>query len=245
MNYNPYAPPGAPVAPDAIAVAVGAPQPWTAGEVIGVAWAKFRENVPILLGSYFLVAVLGAGTGQVHNIARLAFHVPAQSGSSIGLALFGFLAGQCVAAFLQVGFLRMLLVTARGGQPTMAMLFSGADRFLPMLGCTLLISLAIVLGLILLIVPGVIVALGLAFSTIYVVDTPMGPIEAMKASWSATSGQKGEVFVLALYGCALGLVGALACCVGIFATVPVYMLGTVVAYTRLSGRGTVPLGTDP
>ena len=60
-------------------------------------------------------------------------------------------------------------------------MFSGAGRFLPLLGVLFLTLLAVMLGYALLIVPGIILALGLSFAQFYVVDQKMGPIDALKA----------------------------------------------------------------
>ena len=95
-------------------------------------------------------------------------------------------------------------------------------------------------GFVLLIVPGVILSLGLLLAPYYVVDAQMGPIAAMKASWGATRGQKGDVFVLVLAGVGLALLGLVMCFFGILATFPIYSVAVAAAYTRMSGLGVAP-----
>jgi uncharacterized membrane protein len=151
----------------------------------------------------------------------------------------GMLLGQVSAAYFQGGLTRIWLAVARGETPTFATLFAGADRFVPVLLLNLLMMATLVLGFALLIVPGVILYLGLFASQFYVIDAGMSPVDAMKASWAATRGQKGEIFLLILAGGGLCIAGLLMCCVGVVATFPIYFLATTIVFTRLSGRVTI------
>jgi hypothetical protein len=58
----------------------------------------------------------------------------------------------------------------------------------------------------------------------------------MKASWAATSGQKGKLFLFGLVGVLLIIGGYLACCVGLFVAFPVMMVSMATIYLRLSGQ---------
>jgi hypothetical protein len=61
----------------------------------------------------------------------------------------------------------------------------------------------------------------------------------MKASWAATKGQRGEVFVLGIAGFGLSLLGVLMCCVGWLATTPILYVSMAIAFVRMSGLGVV------
>jgi hypothetical protein len=100
-----------------------------------------------------------------------------------------------------------------------------------------MVGIVVVIGFVLLIVPGVIAMLGLYLTQFYVVEANMGPIEAMKASWESTKGQKGDIFVLILLSFFVILGGILAFCVGIFVAIPVIWVAMAIAYLRISGRG--------
>lgn len=243
MNHNPYAPPGAEV-PGAAAVAYGQPQPWTTGEALTLAWARFKEFAPVLILAYLLNLVLSMIVGQAGNIVTLAGGIRASSVAG-SLTAAGGVLGQIVAAYLQVGMTRIVLDAARGKAPEFGTLFAGGDRFFPLFLVNLLMALAILLGLVLLIVPGVIMGIGFSLAPFYVVDAGMGPIEAMKASWSATRGQKGEIFVLGIAAVGLSLLGMLMCCVGLLATSPILYVAMAVAFIRMSGLGTTAPLTGP
>src|SRR5262249_36576075 len=84
-------------------------------------------------------------------------------------------------------------------------------------------------------VPGVILGLGLSLSSYYCIDQKMGPIDAMKASWAATNGQKGKIFLFGLVAFLLIIAGYLACLCGAFVAIPVVMVAFATIYLRLSG----------
>jgi uncharacterized membrane protein len=157
--------------------------------------------------------------------------------ASVGLATA---VGWIVRSFFFVGLIRIWLAAARGQTPSFVVLFSGIDRFLPMLTVTLLTSLATSVGYALLIVPGIILTLGLALSQFYVVDAKMGPFAAMGASWQATRGYKGDLFVLGLAALGLLILGICMCFVGMSATFPIVAVAAAAAYTRMSGTGPAP-----
>jgi uncharacterized membrane protein len=239
VNYNPYAAPQAPVPPPQHALAYGQPQAWTAGEALSTAWARFKESGVVLVLSVFLFWIIAAIAGQLPNLLTLAGGFDSVA-ARVSIASASLLVQQVVAAFFEVGLTRIWLDTARAKTPELGTLFSGADRFLPVLLANLLVLLCTTLGFVLLIVPGVIVWLGLSLAKFYVIDAGIGPVEAMKASWTATRGQKGELFLLLLAGFGLALLGLLMCCVGVLATTPIYYVATAIAFTRISGLGIAP-----
>ncbi len=237
VNYNPYSPPTASQSAYAANAGTGQAQPWSSSEAVSLGWARFKDAWPVLVGSYFVMTLIVGGLGQVPAVLTVMKVVePASSGYYLVLAA-STVVSQCVGAFLQVGLLRVWLDAARGNPLSFGVLFSGGDRFLPMLGATILMLLAIGLGLVLLIVPGIIVSLGFFAAGFFVVDAEMGPIEALKASWAVTKGQKMNIFGLALAGVGLAIVGMLMCCVGFFATLPIYGVASAIVFVRLTGRG--------
>ena len=215
--------------------AVGAPEPWATGDALSSGWAAYKANwAPLTLG-YFVMAILGSVPGQLPGgLARLGViqaNTPGYWAVSIPLTLVGML----ISTFFTAGFIRASLKTIRGESASFGDFFSGPN-FLSFLGTAILSSLAIMVGLLLLlIVPGIILALGFFNAQFYCVDRRMGPIESLKASWDSTNGQKGDVFVFSLLGGLITLGGLLACCVGIFVAVPVVMVAHAIVYAKMSG----------
>jgi uncharacterized membrane protein len=102
------------------------------------------------------------------------------------------------------------------------------------LGAHILTVIAIALGFIALIVPGVILAMGLMFVPYLVIDRGLGPIEAMKESWRVTKGHKWQLFLLFLALIGINLLGVAALVVGLLVSVPITMLAAAHAYRTLT-----------
>ncbi len=73
-----------------------------------------------------------------------------------------------------------------------------AKLFINYVAASLLVTLLVSVGFMLLIVPGIILGLGLMFTYYIIVDKNLGPIEAMKESWNISKGYKMELFLLFL-----------------------------------------------
>lgn len=79
------------------------------------------------------------------------------------------------------------------------------------------------------------VTIRLSFAPFYVVDQGLEGVDAMKASWEATSMQKGNLILLALLAFVVSLIGLVALLVGIIpATMIIYMMWAV-AFRQLEG----------
>lgn len=242
MNYpyNPYAAPQAAPPPVQGPIQSGAPQPWTVGEVISIAWERFKVNWAVLVFTYFVMSLIVYALMFGVLFAVGASGVQPDSGAFVGIYLGVEVLLLVIISYFQVGLMRVWLEVARGGTPSFGLMFSGFDRFLPFLGFMLLFGILLDLGLLFLIVPGIILALALCLGQWFVVDAKMGPIAALTASWEATKGHKGDLFVLALASFGLWILGALMCGLGTFATFPLTFVAFGVAYTRMSGFGVVP-----
>src|SRR3989344_2927339 len=106
-------------------------------------------------------------------------------------------------------------------------------------GVKILTGIIIVIGLILLIVPGVIAILTLLFATYLVIDRNLGPIEAMKESARMTKGHRWNLFLLILALLGINILGAIALLVGLLVSIPVSILAVAHAYRTLAGNAGV------
>jgi len=92
----------------------------------------------------------------------------------------------------------------------------------------------LIIGLILLVVPGIIWAIKYMFFSYLIVDQELGPVEALKRSAEITQGAKWDLLLLGLLLAGINLLGALALLIGLFATVPTAMVATAFAYRKLA-----------
>lgn len=99
----------------------------------------------------------------------------------------------------------------------------------------ILLGLSVMLGLLLLVVPGIILSVVFAFAAYLVIERGLGPIASLKESARLTKGNRWQLFWLSLTLLGINLLGLLALVVGLLITAPVAMLASVHAYRVLSG----------
>jgi hypothetical protein len=185
-------------------------RPLSLGEVLDVAFGLYRSRfapllviavvcqlIPLCLAVYIQVS----SETEMHLLLRLGYYLLAVVLGSIGVAASTFVVSD---AYL--------------GRET-----SAADalaRAAPLIGrlivISILLSLVVFVGIILLIIPGVILFAGLLLSTVVaVIEAPPSATAAMNRSWVLTKGYKGKVLLtmivagllLAVPGIALGVIG--------------------------------------
>ncbi len=86
------------------------------------------------------------------------------------------------------------ITAGKGKTVVIKELFVGPGTALKLIGTLFLVMIAVGLSCLLLVIPGFFVAIKLQLSTFFVVDKGMSPIEAMSASWHATSGNWWTIF---------------------------------------------------
>jgi hypothetical protein len=140
--------------------------------------------------------------------------------SSVALTSVGAAVPQGLGYALGIGFVTLvvntilqgawisLLASAAQGSPLGfgPALGRGAAVALPLFASNLILGIGVGFATLLLIVPGVILALGLCTAGTSVVVARQNPFEALSESWNVTSGHKGTLFVAFLGTGAIGLV---------------------------------------
>jgi MFS family permease len=113
---------------------------------------------------------------------------------------------------------RMMFVQAvRDIRPDFNLLVSGfRENYLGIVLANLLVVALVMLGTILLIIPGIIVACRLAFVSYLVMDKKLDPIQAVEESWRLTRGYGWTVFFMAIVSFFIFIAGICLLVVGIF-----------------------------
>lgn len=197
------------------------------GEALRFGWDRFKANIPTLAVIAIIVWGLQAITSWL-----------ARDTEGVGRALvqfLGFLVGQLIA----MGWVRVSLALTDGQAITAEDLLPSADRFLAYALASILYALMVGVGLVLLIVPGVILAIVYAFYGFVIVDRGESTFAALRRSADLTRGHRGELFAFGLVLLGLNLLGALALGVGLLVTSPVSLIAVGYVYRRLAGP-TVP-----
>ena len=154
----------------------------------------------------------------------------ALSGSALGVIIFFAIINQTVAIFLNLGLIRIWLNLVSGKQATVGMIFGEGGKLFTTILATLLFGMAMGLGFLLLIVPGVYIALRYGQYMTAIVDKNMGVMDSLSYSSSITTNNRLPLFLFWLLAFLVMIAGLLALCVGIFVAMPIIWLGAIVAY---------------
>jgi uncharacterized membrane protein len=138
-----------------------------------------------------------------------------------------------LSMFLYPGFVVAGLKAVRGAKVEFTDLFAGLQRPGAILACSVLGGIATALGLLLLVLPGILVALALSQATFLIFDRGMGGLDSLKASWKLMAGYRWSFFLLVLAIIGINILGVLALCIGFFVTAPLTAVVLAVFYERL------------
>ena len=169
------------------------------------AWDLFKKDVVLYLLSGLIVLIIGGVT-------------------------LGILMGPLV-----VGFIQIIRRRQKGEMPTAGEVFAGMQSFLPAFLATLILGVAVILGSMLFVLPGLIVAyIGMfTFHFIAFKNAPVGT--AIAGSFGLIKDQFAATLVLfVIVGILNGLGGAIM--FGSFLTFPFGLLVLTVAFEKLTGH---------
>lgn len=83
-------------------------------------------------------------------------------------------------------------------------------------GARVVVGLFVGVGLVMLIVPGIIIACRFAFVSYLIIDREMSLVEALNKSWEMTRGYGMQIFLMGIIAIVVGILGLLALFVGVF-----------------------------
>lgn len=237
---------------DSTLVGDGVPTRFEAGDALSRAWEIYKDKLGILVAAFLVFSAVQFavqfGVSLISQLVQTGLLLAVGGGGPPGgnpgpvLAVIGFVGLVTMVvqylgiAFLEAGYHIFLLKVARGQNADIMDLFGGSRYFWRVFLAYLLFTLMMGLGFLLLIVPGVIVALAFWPFMFLIVDRDLGVIESFRRSAEIASGNYGSSFLLWLVLVGLTLLGVLAFCVGVIFAVPLANLMFAVAYCLMSGQ---------
>lgn len=262
---NPYAAPQTTwQAPEAMVAAGSASEiepgsdPLDASACISRAWelVKLHFGTIILTGLVYLgvtmiveipfgiVEAVFSTKGDLRNIESLQ-SVSMQTRTPIGLTVTHQLVSQVLSLFLSLGATRIGLNLVSGKTATVGMIFGEGSKLLRAIGATILFGLMVFIGLILLIVPGIYLALRYGQYLHAIVDRDLGIMESFDYSSRLTTGNRGNLLLLGLLMFVVSIAGLLACGVGLIVAFPITWLASFIAYRWMQYGRNAALGGQP
>src|SRR3989344_892928 len=197
-------------------------------ECVKFGWETFKKRPWLFIGTLLVYAVISGISGSIASSA-------AEQGGVLALILnaFDMLVVQVLAAMGLVAFTLRFHDDASAAR---VQDLWAPKMYWSFLGMTVLSLILVILGLIALIIPGIILALGFMFAQYLVIDKDRGAVESLKESWRITKGNRFNLFIFVLVLTVINILGALALLVGLLVSIPVTMLAVVHAYRTLEHK---------
>ncbi|MEI6845468.1 MAG: hypothetical protein WCK36_00310 [Candidatus Firestonebacteria bacterium] len=191
-------------------------------EAVKIGWELTKKNLgfAIIVYAVYLGITLGISGLQVlfeQNIGKGLL--------SFNITLLEYL----VTPLLLMGFFKIFFQLYDGEKAELSTLFKTYEKYVDFLICHVLVTLIIIGGVLLLIVPGVVWALKYQFAIYLVLDRGMKPLEAIKMSGKITHGHKVNLFLFWWVVLGLCILGLMCCFIGI---VPA-MIAAMFAYIHI------------
>lgn len=194
------------------------------GEAIQFGWKTLTDNTGFFIGLVLIVFLVS----WLPNVVAQQFEKTAPL-----LTFVISIASIFVSGLVNLGVVKTSLRFVDQDKGRLEDLMAYPNLFWKYLGASILSFVAVVGGLILLIIPGIIIAVRLQFVLFYIVDQDAGVVDSLKKSFALTQGQWGELF---LFGGLLFLVilaGFLCLGVGLFAALPTTWVAQAFVFRKL------------
>ena len=222
------------------------------GEVINVSWEIFKNNMSSLVVAFLVFMVISMLLGGLTQVIMMTILGAQQQGpvgqqpfdpAALSVSMVLNIVSSAVQAFFMIGMARMYLVAARGGSPEIGLLFSGGDKFVPIFLASIVFGIAVGLGSMLCVIPGIILACGLWMHYYLILDQDVAIMDSFSQAWEFSKGNRLSAVLLFLVQIGLAIIGLLLLCVGLLFTSPLGGLMWAVAYLQITGQ---PVGqSDP
>ena len=184
-------------------------------EVFGTSWKHTKSQIWVLVGLFIGFSIL--------SMIVTLFGMPAQ-GSIVGRVIVQ-IVSLLISCIFMLGYVKHIFQALDGEEPQFSAYGQQSRKIITYLIANILFSIAVCIGMVLLIIPGIYLYLRLQFFTAFIVEENCGIIESLQKSWNMTQGQTLPLFLLLLTMIGTAIVGCILFFVGFFVAVPlIYMM---------------------
>ena len=198
-------------------------------ECLRAAWTEFKSRPWLFIGSYAIIGVASI----IANLPRSLAQQHATGQWVLGFIAFLITTG--LSFLISMGKTSFFLKAHDMPQSTEFSDLWHPRPFWKFAAVSVLAGAATIIGLILLIVPGIIIGIMFSFSLYIVIEKGSKPLDALRESAALTKGNRWRLFLLGLALLGINLIGLCLLLVGLLVSLPVSTLAIVHAYRFLSG----------
>jgi len=205
-------------------------------ELFKFCYQQYKRYASFVIGAMATLYVL-AFIPQVYFVLR-APKTPTQKTEIIRVIL------TVIQLFLMLGFTKVMFLLVQDAYVEVVDMFNNFRLFLSFFVASILYNIAIILGLFLLIVPGIFIAIRFQFYPYFIIEENDSSFTALQKSYYLSQNLTLELFLFGLTVVVLNIVGVLLMGIGIIFTYPLTTMATAVVYKGLIAEAnTIPTDT--
>ena len=203
----------------------------------GQFWPVIGVSLVVFLATGGINEIIGMFSRPAMN-ELMAGHF---SATGILMVLLTSLIGGPVQIVFTAGLCRYYLKLMRGEDAEFGDAFSGfGGSLVQLISLGFVQNLLVIVGLCLCVVPGIYVAIGWTFAMVLVIDKRMDFWPAMELSRKVVTRHWFIIFGLVLLNGLISAAGIVACCIGVFVTIPIALISLLYAYEDIFGHRAGP-----
>ena len=193
-------------------------------ELIKQGWEATKANAFFLAKLLLIYIFISILTNAIQTSVQ----------DQIALALIISLISTVISTVLEIGWIRIVLDIVDNKKPDIKELYQNYPLFIQFFLTNLILVVIVLIGTILLIIPGIYLAVRYQFTPYVVVDKKLAYLTALKEAGKLTQGRWMAIFLFDLTLIGLNILGAIALGIGLLITIPVSFLATSYLYRRLA-----------
>lgn len=196
-------------------------------EAIKFGWKVAKANLSFFIILFIVSMLIINAPNIIKNIIELT------KGRIPVLSTITYVVVMILQCIIAIGLVNIVLKLSADTKAGISDLFEKSYLFFKYLFGLIFYTLIILIGTILLIIPGIIWAIKFQFFAYLIIDKNLGLIESFKKSSEITKGVKWNLFIFNILLIGINLLGALALLIGLFVTIPATMIATAYIYRKL------------
>ncbi|MGI9472378.1 MAG: hypothetical protein ACR2NZ_12635 [Rubripirellula sp.] len=213
-------------------------QPIDLGLALSAGWGIFKANAGLLIGALLITVVVGIGVGVMRGIVETVLEEMgnANGGLVLSVSVAFELVTQIINVWFTIGSIRIYLAVARQQPADISMLFMSGPLMVRGVICTFLFTIAVIIGLLLLIVPGIYIGVTYWSYMYFLVDRNCGILDAFGLAGRHASGNRLSALAIFLICFGLFILGVFTLCLGFLVIMPFIFAILAVAYLMMTGQ---------
>lgn len=197
-------------------------QTFTISEVLKTSWHYLKQQIWVLVGLFIGFTILSFLLSSMFSSTKPV------------MIMVNTLVSLLISGIFYLGYYKNMFQTIDDMEPQFSAYGQQMPKLLTYILSTLILSVALLIGFALLIIPGIYLAVRLQFYSCFIVEENAGIVDSLKRSWAITEGHVMPLCLLLLAQIGICLLGCLLLGIGIFVAVPLIYMIQCYAYRLLN-----------